>query len=287
MAPELRNWEIDLEVMNEGKRGAPYLYPDSLFTFLGFLHVRCGSDFRSLEGFLRKLSEFIPSLRVPDYTTICRRFNTLNLNIVETLDEFDSDGITISIDASGIKVANRGDWIRKVWKIRRGWIKVHLAVEHETKQVVSIQVTNEKVGDSTMFKSVLLDAKKNVERKNNHIKQVNCDGSYDTKENFNLSKKLEITPAIKIRENASSKSKGSPTRAQHVREYKTIGYKEWSKNYNYGKRWDVEGKFSSVKRLMGESVRATKICNMVNEVRLKFLYHNLLTKYDSVGYIPW
>ena len=42
-------------------------------------------------------------------------------------------------------------------------------------------------------------------------------------------------------------------------------------------RWATEGKFSSVKRKFGESVRSTEKNNMIEEARRKFvLYENMM-----------
>jgi hypothetical protein len=46
---------------------------------------------------------------IPDYSTINRRLNKLDIEINERLG---NDGIVIALDSTGIKVANRGDWIR-------------------------------------------------------------------------------------------------------------------------------------------------------------------------------
>ncbi len=36
---------------------------------------------------------------------------------------------TLAIDSTGIKVSDRGEWMREKWHVHRGWIKVHMAVE--------------------------------------------------------------------------------------------------------------------------------------------------------------
>jgi len=33
--------------------------------------------------------------------------------------------IVVAVDSSGMKVTNRGEWIRNKWKIRKGWIEAH------------------------------------------------------------------------------------------------------------------------------------------------------------------
>jgi hypothetical protein len=54
--------------------------------------------------------------------------------------ELDKD-VTIAVDSSGIKVSNRGEWIHKKWRVQRGFIKVHIAVDTKTKQILAIEVT--------------------------------------------------------------------------------------------------------------------------------------------------
>jgi len=106
--------------------------------------------------------------------------------------------------------------------------------------------------------------------------QADADGAYDTRDAFNKLAENKITPAIKLRANTSTKARGSPLRAIHAREYLKMGYKSWKTKYDYGKRWAVEGTFSLVKRITGESVSATKREFMLHEVGLKFKFANIL-----------
>jgi len=70
--------------------------------------------------------------------------------------------------------------------------------------------------------------------------------------------KLEIEiPGIKIRENAIV-GKDASSRSTAVLEFKKMGYKGWKQMHQYGRRWAVEGFFSSIKRIFGETVRASK-----------------------------
>jgi hypothetical protein len=69
-----------------------------------------------------------------------------------------NDDIVIAVDSTGIKVANRGEWMREKWKTRRGFIKIHIAVDVKSKQITSIQVTKENVTDGKMLKSLVYDA---------------------------------------------------------------------------------------------------------------------------------
>ena len=62
----------------------------------------------------------IPS--VPDYTTINRRINKLHVKINEHIE----NDIVIAIDSTGIKVTNRGEWMRHKWHVRKGYLKLML-----------------------------------------------------------------------------------------------------------------------------------------------------------------
>ena len=282
----LETWTEDLDTMNKGKVGAPYEYPDPLMTFLGFTHIMLGVDYRGLEGFTRGLTRFV-AIPVPDYSTICRRVNALKLTITETLLGHEGEDVVVSLDSSGVKVSNRGDWIRRKWRVRRGWIKVHLAVDEGGKQCVAVMVTDESVGDQKMFTPLLRDADVNIRGKGGRVVQVNADGIHDTRSNFDTLDGMGITPGIKIRENASTRSRGCPLRRRHVIEYKEVGYGEWRDKYRYGYRWRVEGSFSAVKRLTGEHVSATLKPNMYREVAMKFLFYNSILRYDETGELPW
>jgi hypothetical protein len=85
-----------------------------------------------------------------------------------------NDDIVIAVDSTGIKVANRGEWMREKWKTRRGFIKIHIAVDVKSKQITSIQVTKENVTDGKMLKSLVYnDALSKAD-----VKKVIADGAY-------------------------------------------------------------------------------------------------------------
>ena len=282
----LETWADNLANLNNSKVGAPYEYPEPFMTFLGFIHIMLGIDYRGLEGFVRGLRKFA-SIAVPDYSTICRRVNALRLGITETLLDHEGEDVVISLDSSGIKVSNRGEWMRKKWKVHRGWIKVHLAVDKCKKQCVAIEVTDESVGDQNEFNPLVKEADRNIRAKGGRVVQANADGIYDTRDNFNILDRMDITPCIRIRDNASTRARGCHMRKRHVREYKQLGYRKWRDKYGYGYRWRAEGNLSAVKRLAGEYVTATEKNNMYKEVAMKFLFYNSIIKYDITGKPPW
>lgn len=209
-------------------------------------------------------------LQVPDYSTIDRRVNRLNLSLEDTLIK--SKGpVSIAVDASGIKVHNGGDWMRRVWKVKKGYLKVHFAVNIKTKQVVSMDVSSEKVHDSKRLKRLVSRAKKNGVR----VRRVLGDGAYDSKDNFNFLDRNGIKPVIRVRKNSIPKSNGCMTRKLAVVEQSKFKPKAWSKIHHFGYRWRVEGVFSCIKRIFGEYVSAKKFVNMAKEMAMKASLYNL------------
>ena len=106
--------------------------------------------------------------------------------------------VTIAVDSSGIKVSNRGEWIGHKWKVKRGFIKVHIAVDTKTKQIIAMEITKEEVSDRRMFKRLIDDSASKLD-----VKKVLGDGAYDSRENFRFLAERGIEPAIKVRKNFS------------------------------------------------------------------------------------
>ena len=48
-----------------------------------------------------------------------------------------TSSVSLAVDSSDIKVHNGRDWIRKVWKVKKGYLKIHFAANTK-KQIVSM-----------------------------------------------------------------------------------------------------------------------------------------------------
>lgn len=270
----LDEWSEELKKMNQGKEGARFRYPEAFMRLLAYLHVLFHLPFRQEEGFVRSLSKYVDGLEVPRYNTIWERTNRLEME----LDGVKTDQpISIAIDSSGIKVTNSGDWIRKKWKVKRGYLKVHLAVDARSKQAVSMRVTEESVSDGSQTGPLVEEA-----MNKNGVERVYGDGAYDSRVNFNLLASNGIDPAIKVRKNASQKARGSFARKASVIEQQK-DFDSWKEEHQYGKRWAVEGAFSCIKRIFGEYVSAKKFVNMAKEMTLKVSLYNLFMQMMQHG----
>ena len=120
----LDGWDHELSQMNLGKVGEPYDYPDSFIKILGYMRAYFHLPYRQTQGVvIAHASKKVPG--IPDYSTISRRINKLEIKINEKL----GNDIVIALDSTGIKVANRGEWMRHKWHVRKGYLKIHVAVD--------------------------------------------------------------------------------------------------------------------------------------------------------------
>jgi hypothetical protein len=193
-------WSRELKVMNDGKEGGRYCYPESLVKLLAVVHAYV-LPYRQLEGFMQALSQHVDGLKAPDYTTIWWRIAKMKIDL-ESSVALDKD-VTIAVDSTGIKVSNRGEWIHKKWRVQRGFIKVHIAVDTKTKQILAIEVTKEDVGDGRMLGRLVKGSAGLVD-----VKKVIADGAYDSKSNFRVISDMGIESLIRVRKNASFKGGG-------------------------------------------------------------------------------
>ena len=272
----LSTWNEEIEHMNSRKVGEPFLYPESMIKFLAVLH--CKFDFRTLEGFMRDLSEKYKFLfPVIDYSQICRRYNSLKVDF-KILEKDMRDYLEVGVDGSGEKSTKRGGWMREKWKVRKGWIKVVIMGcknKNNKKYVIDIQVGTENLNERVVARTM-------IKRNQEHIGKFSADGLHDVKATFNLCAEYGIPVAIKIRKNASLQTHQSSKRKEEVKIYKSMPHKEWVREKDYGQRWPItEGIFSGCKRIFGEDISATKKKNMYHEVRVKFWAYNQLVNLQN------
>lgn len=266
----LDSFQKELELMNKNKIGRPYQYSNSFIEFESKLQPYF--DYRSIQGICKALSKKIKGFPVNHYTNACDRINALDLDLPKL--DFDKP-IYVGNDGTGIKVSNRGEWMRQKWQVRRGWIKAVITMDVEGKKLLDIEVFEKGDSEPDIFgRHIDRLIKKRVK-----INKGCADGAHDKRKLFNMFEKYHIEQAIKIRSNASTKAKGSVSRAREVRKFKEIGYKKWAKEKDYGMRWATEGKFSSVKRKFGEFVRSVEKNNMIEEAKRKFVLYERMMAY--------
>lgn len=263
----LENWDSELKEMNKGKRGAPYMYPESLFYWLSPMYSFLSS--RKLEGSLNELSYYIKKLKSCDHSTIIERLNELGPDL--NVDKRRS--YKTATDSTGEKVTNRGEYISKKWQVQRGWVKVSIMIDRFTNELLDVEVAlDSKASDPDLAKKHL-DNLQDVK-----IEDFAGDGAYYEKELYRTLQSRDIQPVIKIPKGASKN--GFDFMHSCVREIHELGgYGAWRDKYKYGHRWNSESYNSSTKRAFGETLRMHKEENCLKEAKMKFINHERMQKY--------
>lgn len=270
----LKDWEKELKKHNKRKNGRKFIYPNCFIKYLALLQTYYGFSCRHVESLLAFLEKHIPILKKPDHSTIHRRIVKLEIDFYKSVKH--RKGLIVSIDSSGLKVHNRGEWIRHKHRVRRGYLKIHFAINTRTREIVELESTKEEVHDNRKFRPILRRVLKRYS-----VKKVLGDAAYDDHRNFNLLDKCKIVPAIKLKKNAFN-HKWHPKwdRKYRVRRKYAVmmlkSYKEWKRRLNYGKRWISEIVFSSFKANFGEYFAAKKMENIKKEILRKAYVHNML-----------
>jgi hypothetical protein len=178
------------------------------------------------------------------------------------------------MDSTGIKVTNRGQWMQDKWNVRKkGYLKIHIAVNVKSKKILSIKVTDEHVHDSKALPELVEDIIKS--NKKITIGKLFADGAYEGNDIFRyLSADNGILPCIKVRKNARVRwKKGNFLRNLSVLTQRN-DLQRWKDSVSYGQRWIVETVFSVIKRMFGEYVYSVRLKNMIQEMTLKTSLYN-------------
>jgi hypothetical protein len=135
-------WDYNLDRMNENKKGKPYSFPDSFILIMDYILIYFHLPYRQTEGVIKVTGKNI----LPDhpcYSQICRRLN--KLDIISNMMDDDDENIVIAIYSTGIKVT-KCQWMQEKWLIKKkGYLKIHIAANIKSKEILALEVTDEKV----------------------------------------------------------------------------------------------------------------------------------------------
>ena len=114
--------------------------------FLSVIRYLFGFPCRQLEGFTRALNRLVPKLPSADYSGLRRRILDLDLPLYETL-RLSDEPVVVAVDSSGVRVHKAGGWVERKYGKKKRYVKIHLAVDVETKEVLAMLVTTDGTHD--------------------------------------------------------------------------------------------------------------------------------------------
>jgi hypothetical protein len=153
---------------------------------------------------------------------------------------------------------------------RRGYLKIHFAIDARTGEIVCLERTTDRVHDSEV-------ARRMVDRsmKAGNVIKVIGDGAYDSIGFIRYLERRGIEPIIRPRRDART-DRGPPSRRSAARMIRDYGYRAWSRIVGYGGRWMAETAISRFKALFGEHLLSRKPRWMDSELKIKALIYNML-----------
>jgi Transposase DDE domain len=126
---------------------------------------------RQAEGLLSSFIDLLGcDLAVPDHTTVSRRAIKLPSIARAALPE---GPLYVVIDSTGLKVYGAGEWLaaKHGQRARRGWRKLHLAVDTSSGQIVGVGLTDQDVDDASRVEPLRAQIQGEIE-------QFTADGAY-------------------------------------------------------------------------------------------------------------
>ncbi|MFA0164641.1 IS5 family transposase, partial [Vibrio splendidus] len=220
-----------------GKRGRGVQYSDTAIETALMIKGIFSLPLRALQGFIDSIFELLEvPLTSPDYTCISKRSKTVQVKYRNK-----SRGAIrhIAIDSTGLKVFGEGE--KHGAEKRRTWRKLHLAVDVETHEAISAEVSLVSVGDSEVLPTLLNPLRRKVDT-------VSADGAYDTKSCYETLQNKGSTPLIPPRKNAALWEEGHP-RNEAVKALKNGTIAEWKSESGYHYRSISETAMSRYKGL--------------------------------------
>jgi hypothetical protein len=266
-----------------GKKGASNLYSDQAIECLLMLKGVYRLPLRAAQGFGRSLMKLVGrSFKVPHYTTLSRRQSRLSVNLMAK----PSSCRDIAIDSTGIKIYGEGEWKVRMhgYSKRRCWLKLHLAVDTNTHDIVASVVSDNSVGDSEVINEL-------VDQIDEPLGDVTADGAYDTRSTYDAINKRDGRVIIPPRSGAKiwqhgNKKTDRHQRDENLRAVRKHGKKKWKKDSGYHQRSLSETAMYRMKQLMGRQVSARRFEAQSVELFLRCAAVNRMTGLGMPVSIP-
>ena len=260
-----------------GKRGRQPQFSDTAIQTCLTLKVLFGMPLRQTTGFVQSLLRLVGlDWATPDFSTLCRRQQTLNVS----LPYRGSTGpLNLLIDSTGIKAEGEGEWnARKhAGSKRRVWRKIHIGIDEETLEVRAVEVTGSNIGDAPMLPELL-----NQIPSEQDIGSVTADGAYDTRKCHEAIAARDAHAVVPPRKNAKPwkpTSTGAIARNDAVNAQRYLGRTLWRHWSGYHRRSRVETKMHCIK-LLGQSLMARDFERQVAEIQIRIA---VLNRYTALG----
>lgn len=221
------------------------------------------------EGLLASVLKLMGlDLAVPDHTTLSRRARTRqSANRRKAHSVLETGPVHVLIDSTGLEVYGAGQWLEEKHgaKSRRGWRKLHLALDADRGEIIAHIMTAQDAGDASQVEPLL-------DQIDGPIGQFTADGAYDGDPTYDIVIRHSADAAIVIppRSNAIGRADKEidSQRDRHIAAIMTEGRMKWQVATGYGKRSLIETAIGRYKSILGHRLRARTFGAQQTEVAI-------------------
>jgi DDE family transposase len=243
------------------KRGRPHTYDNNAIVTMLVIKRLYRLTLRSCQGFVESLVKMANlDIKIPNYTTVCRRQNAVTLPKLPTKPE----PLHLVIDSSGLKIFGEGEWkVRQHgYSKHRMWTKLHIGVDEKSQLIVTAILTSNSCGDDKILPDLL-------DKYKGSIKQVSLDGAYDSHACYEVVNQKGAKAVIPPQPNPRHKPK-TIDNLRRPRDFMAFevqekGLPQWKRDNDYHRRSLAETGFFRYKKILGDKLSARRFDNQVME----------------------
>lgn len=262
-----REWYVKYDENTPRKRGGQPKYTEKAITTLLSLRFVFKQPLRAMEGFARSLVSMMNlDLEVPDYSTLSLKIKTMKIRL--PLLTKSNSGHVISLDSTGLKIHGQGEWNRKkhAQKDRREWVKMHLAVDNESMQILAVESTADDVHDCEVFDQLIDSIPEQIDK-------ALADGAYGTVGAYKKAEERNIKLVAKPKaSDVVNKEATEPhilERNRQVAYFQENGIYAWANMNDYWDRNRAEATMSRFITTFDDKLASRTFQSQKNEVVLK------------------
>ena len=252
-----------------GKRGAPFTYPDAaiqtLLALKAVFHLPC----RAVEGSARSLVGLMGlDLPVPDHARMSRRARRLRAGIPRRPR---TGPAHLAAGSTGLRISGEGGWKVRRHGVgrRRTWRKARPGFDADVKDVVAVEAATVEWTDAGVFAGLPGQVE-------GEIGQVDADGAYDTRDVCDAAMGRDAQAAIPPGENAGPWEAGHP-RTQALEAIAEKGLAGRRQAVNHRRRGIAENGMYRLRQSFGPGLASRIFESQVTEAHVRVAALNVMT----------
>ena len=260
-----------------GRTGRPPVFSDASIQFCLMVKVLFGLPLRQTTGMVSSILQMAGlDWPVPDFSTLSRRQKNIT---VEISSRRTPGPLNLLVDSTGIKFLGDGEWLARKHGThrRRQYRKVHLAMDTGSGDIVAVEFTSNREGDSPVL-PVLLDQIP----PDQEIGTVTGDGAFGTRRCHAAILARGGTAIIPIRKNGRFWKEDCPAakaRNDILRATRLLGQAIWKNWSGYHVRSRVEAKMRGLKSF-GERIASRDPDRQTAEIHIPIA---LMNRFNALG----